>query len=55
MLFVMKFFVFVIFVVIFVLGIYGMIKVIENFDRRMLVKDDFVFLKFLNVWEKYYE
>lgn len=50
-----KFFVLVISVAILALGIYGTTKVTENFDRRMLAKDDSALLKFLNVREKYYE
>lgn len=50
-----KFFVLVISVAILTLGIYGTTKVTENFDRRMLAKDDSALLKFLNVREKYYE
>lgn len=50
-----KFFVLVMSVAILALGIYGTTKVTENFDRRMLAKDDSALLKFLNVREKYYE
>lgn len=50
-----KFVVLVISAAILALGIYGTTKVTENFDRRMLAKDDSALLKFLNVREKYYE
>lgn len=50
-----KFFVLVMSVAILALGIYGTTKVTENFDRRMLAKDNSALLKFLNVREKYYE
>lgn len=50
-----KLFVLVMSVVILAMGIYGTTRVTENFDRRMLAKDDSALLKFLNVQEKYYE